>query len=193
MTAEEMIAQLKEKLNQKRFEHTMGVAGEARRLAPLFGVDEEKAYIAGLLHDCAKNFSAAEEAAYCEKYGVELDKYATEEHALVHAFLGATVAREDYGVEDSEILDAIYYHTTGKADMTPLEKLIYIADMTEPGRSIPQLAELRQMVEEDIDKALVFAIGCSINHVVKKGKLIHPNSVFARNYLIESRRKKNDR
>ncbi|MGN1097975.1 MAG: bis(5'-nucleosyl)-tetraphosphatase (symmetrical) YqeK [Clostridia bacterium] len=188
MTADDMIAKLKATQNERRFNHTMGVAGEAVRLAPLFGVDSHKAYIAGLLHDCAKNFSEEKVEEYCEKYGVTLDPYCKTEKALVHGFLGPVVAKEDYGVDDPEILSAIYYHTTAKPDMSPLEKLIYIADMTEPGRTMEQSEQIRLLVEEDIDEALIYSIGCSIKHVIKKGNLIHPDSVFARNYLIENRR-----
>ena len=189
MTTDEMIARLKATQIERRFNHTMGVAAEAVRLAPKFGVDTEKAYIAGLLHDCAKNFSDEQVREYCEKYNVTLDHYCETEKALIHGFLGPVVAKADYGVDDPEILSAIYYHTTAKPDMTPLEKLIYIADMTEPGRDIDQSVQIRELVEKDIDEALIYAIGCSIKHVIKKGNLIHPDSIFARNYLIENRRR----
>ncbi len=195
MTESEIIKKLKKTQKERRFLHTLGVADEAVRLAPKFGVDVKKARLAALLHDCAKNLDEKSGESFsdiCKRYGVELDEYAKEERALVHAFLGAAVARRDYGVEDEEILSAIYYHTTAHAAMTPLEKLIYIADMTEPGRVIEQAKEIRRLVETDPDEALIYAIGCSIKHVVKKGTLIHPDSVYARNYLIEHRRAAND-
>lgn len=195
MTTDSMIERLRATLKERRFTHTLGVANEAVRLAPRFGVDPEKAYIAGLLHDCAKNFSGEKVEEYCKKYGVTLDPYCQQEKALVHGFLGPTVAKEDYGVDDPEILSAIYYHTTGKPDMTPIEKLIYIADLTEPGRDadpgrdMEQSARLRQLLDEDIDEALIYAIGCSIKYVISKGNIIHPDSILARNYLIENRRR----
>ncbi len=189
MTTDEMIVRLKSAQVERRFKHTLGVAAEAVRLAPRFGVDPERAYIAGLLHDCAKNFTDEQVKDYCERYGVTLDPYCKTEKALIHGFLGATVARVDYGIEDQEILDAIYYHTTGRPNMTPMEKLIYIADMTEPGREIEQSQQIRELVEIDIDEALIYAIGCSIKHVIRKGNLIHPDSIFARNDLIENRRR----
>lgn len=193
MTESEMIEKLRLTQKERRFNHTLGVAAEAERLAPLFGVDIKKARLTALLHDCAKNLdekTGQDFNTICEKYGVVLDEYAKVEKALVHAFLGAAVARVDYGVEDSEILDAIYYHTTARANMTPLEKLIYIADMTEAGRTIEQADEIRKLVEQDTDEALAYAIGCSIKHVIRKGTLIHPDSVSARNYIIEHRRAK---
>lgn len=194
MTENEMLKKLKATQHEHRFNHTLGVVSEAERLAPMLGVNVEKARIAALLHDCAKNLDEAageDFAALCQKYGVRLDDCARKEKALVHAFLGAAVAYKDYGIEDNEILEAIYYHTTARANMTPLEKIIYIADMTEPGRTIEQAKEIRRLADEDIDEALIYSIGCSIKHVIKKGTLIHPDSVHALNYLIEHRRAKN--
>lgn len=194
MTENEMLTKLKATQHERRFNHTLGVMSEAERLAPKFGVDVEKAKLTALLHDCAKNLDEATGENFfvlCQKYGVKLDECARNESALVHAFLGAAVAYKEYGIEDNEILEAIYYHTTARANMTPLEKLIYIADMTEPGRTIEQAKEIRRLVEEDIDEALIYAIGCSIKHVIKKGTLIHPDSVHALNYLIEHRRAQN--
>lgn len=194
MTDQEMITKLKATQHERRFNHTLGVVSEAERLAPKFGVDVKKARVTALLHDCAKNLDDATGEDFfvlCQKYGVKLDECARNEKALVHAFLGAAVAYKEYGIEDHEVLEAIYYHTTARANMTPLEKLIYIADMTEPGRTIEQAKEIRRMVEEDIDEALIYAIGCSIKHVIKKGTLIHPDSIHALNYLIEHRRAQN--
>lgn len=193
MTESEIIKKLKDTQKKRRFEHTLGVADEAVRLADKFGVDKEKARLTALLHDCAKNLdekSGEDFVLLCEKYGVIPDAYAMKERALIHAFLGAAVAKAEYGVEDKEILKAIYFHTTARANMSPLEKLIYIADMTEPGRTIPQSEEIRALVEKDVDEALIYAIGCSIKHVIKKGTLVHPDSIHALNYLIEHRRKK---
>ena len=194
MTENEMLTKLKATQHERRFNHTLGVVSEAERLAPMFGVDVRKAKLTALLHDCAKNLDESTGENFfvlCQKYGVKLDECAKSESALVHAFLGAAVAYKEYGIEDNEILEAIYYHTTARANMTPLEKLIYIADMTEPGRTIEQAKEIRRLVEENIDEALIYAIGCSIKHVIKKGTLIHPDSVHALNYLIEHRRAQN--
>ena len=120
-----MINKLKATQNERRFNHTLGVMGEAERLAPKFGVDVKKARVTALLHDCAKNLDAVSGEDFfvlSQRYGVQLDDCAKNEHALVHAFLGAAVAYKDYGIEDNEILEAIYYHTTARANMTPLEK-----------------------------------------------------------------------
>ena len=187
LTEEEMHRKLRSTQKERRYFHTMGVVKEAVRLAPKYGVEVEKAKIAALLHDCAKNFDQDKFLEIAAEYGVTLDEYALKEPALVHAFLGAAVAYRDYGVTDKEILDAIFYHTTARANMTNLEKLIYLADMIEPGRTMPQAEEVRRLVETNLDDALIYAIDCSIKHVIKKGRLIHPDSIHARNYLVERR------
>lgn len=187
LTEEEMHRKLRSTQKERRYFHTMGVVREAVRLAPKYGVEVEKAKIAALLHDCAKNFDQDRFLEIAAEYGVTLDEYALKEPALVHAFLGAAVAYRDYGVTDKEILDAIFYHTTARANMTNLEKLIYLADMIEPGRTMPQAEEVRRLVETNLDDALIYAIDCSIKHVIKKGRLIHPDSIHARNYLVERR------
>lgn len=193
MNENEMIEKLRLTQKERRFNHTLGVVKEAQRLAPRFGVDTKKARIAALLHDCAKNLDEKKGEEFnviCNTYGVKLDDCAKCEKALVHAYLGAAVAYKDYGIDDHEILEAIYYHTTARANMSPLEKLIYIADMTEEGRTIEQADEIRRLVEIDTDEALIYAIGCSIKHVIRKGTLIHPDSIYALNYLITHRRSK---
>ena len=187
MTESEMLEKLKKTQKKRRVIHTPGVVDEAERLAVKFGVDKEKARLAALLHDCAKNLDEKTGKSLfelCDDYGVCLDEYAKKEKALVHAFLGAAVAKKDFGVDDEEVLSAIYYHTTGKPDMTPLEKIIYIADMTEQGRTLSQSVEIRRRLEKDCDEALIYAIACSIKHVADIGSLIHPDSIHAFNYLV---------
>ena len=158
---------------ERRYFHTLGVVKEAVRLAPRYGVPEEKAKIAALLHDCAKNFDEDRFLEIAADYGVTLDEYALKEPALVHAYLGAAVAYRDYGVTDKEILDAIYYHTTARANMTNLEKLVYIADMIEPGRTMPQAEELRKIIKEKklVDKIIIANIGPVIGTHVGSGML----------------------
>lgn len=191
MTESEMIEKLKASQHERRFNHTLGVAKEARRIAGKYGADQDKAYLTALLHDCAKNLDEylnEDFLSLSKKYGAKLDWYAEKENALVHAFLGAEVARKDYNIDDEEILNAIYYHTTARENMTLLEKVIYVADMTEPGRTMEQADTIRELVEKSLDEAVIYSLGCSIKHVIKKGMLIHPYSVEALNYLIGNRR-----
>ena len=134
MTIDEMTAKLKDSLLEKRFVHSVGVMHTAVALAKRYGVDEHKAAVAGLLHDCAKNFSRDDMLALCEKYGIQLDEVMKSATGLIHGLLGAEVAKREYGIDDDEIYDAIYYHTVGKPEMNLLTQIIYIADGIEPNR-----------------------------------------------------------
>lgn len=191
MSFEEIKAELYTILKEKRFLHTMGVVETAVALAKHYAVDEEKARYAALLHDCAKNLPDEELKRLCKKYKIKLDHVSKREPQLLHAYVGAEVAKRTYGITDGEILDAIFYHTTGKKDMSMLCKIIFIADMTEPGRSgIPNIDEIRKVMYEDLDKAIIMGFDSTISFVMKKGSLMHLDTLKARNYLIEERKDK---
>ena len=171
-------------LTPKRFKHTQGVASEAYRLAQRYGLDKEKAYIAGLLHDCAKCYSSEEQLKLCKKYGVKVDKYIKEQPQLAHSFLGEKLAQDLFGVEDEEVLSSIKYHTTGKADMSMFDKVIYIADCIEPFREPYEgLEEIRSLAYKDINKAMICALEHTIEYNEKKGAVIHPLSKEALEFL----------
>ncbi len=151
-------------LTPKRFKHTQGVAEEAAKMAKRYGADEKKAYIAGLLHDCAKCIPTSEKLPLCKKYGVKLDDVLIKNPDLTHSFLGAKIAEKDYGIKDKDILNAIAYHTTGRADMSLLEKIIYIADYIEPNRKyFDGLDKARKLAYEDIDKTMVAILNNTIS------------------------------
>ncbi len=178
-------------LTPKRFKHTRGVAQEAVRLAKRYGADTEKAYIAGLLHDCAKCYTDKEKIALCEKYNVPLDDILFKQPDLVHSFLGAALAKAEYGIEDEDIINAIAYHTTGRKDMSLLEKIIYIADYIEPNReAFDGLEEIRKLAYEDIDKAVEFSLENTIGYNVNKKRIIHPLSMEALEYYREGNNEK---
>lgn len=183
MDKKEMQHKLKSALKKKRFEHSLGVCSEAVRMAKLFGADEKKAYIAGLLHDCAKCLTREEEAEYCRKYNIEIDKMTELCHPVMHAPVGAAVARYEYGIEDEEILDAIRYHTVARAEMTLLDKIIYVADVTEPGRDYDGVEELRKLSKKSIESAYCEAVRRSLTHNISKGAVIHPNTLDAWNAI----------
>ena len=132
MTIDEMRRELQRRLNKNRFAHSIGVANTAVKLAKKFGADETKAYIAGLLHDCAREFENDQLPAEAAKRGIEIGEVEKTMPLLLHAYIGAKMVQEIYGVTDSEIIQAIYRHTVGARDMTPLDKIIYFADMIEP-------------------------------------------------------------
>jgi len=184
MTIEQMKERLQGTLKPKRYIHSLGVCDTAVRLAKLYGADEEKAYLAGLLHDCAKCFDNETQTEMCRKYGVEL----TEDDILcppvIHAPLGAAVARAEYGIEDKEILRAIALHTTGGKDMTALDKIIYISDMIEPSREYPGVEELRRAAENGLDSAILLSLRRTLEFNLAKNKIIHPDTITAWNSLI---------
>ncbi len=169
-------------LKARRVPHVLGTEETAAWLAARYGVDEEEARRAALLHDCTKRLSREEHYALCETYHIALDAFEKEEEKLLHAKTGAAVAREVFGVSE-EVYQAILWHTTGKADMTPLEKVVYLADYMEPSRSFCDLSELRQLAGEDLDRALLLAFTMAVEDLRQRGTMIHPNSVCARDYL----------
>ena len=170
-------------LDQRRVPHVLGTEEEAARLAKRWGANEEDARRAGLLHDCTKRLSRSEHLKLCKQYHIPVD--ARERAAggkLLHAKTGAALARDLFGVSDA-VYYAIYWHTTGKADMTLLEKIIYLADYIEPTRNFGALKELRPLAYEDLDRALLRGFTIAVEDLSKKGMVLHPNSVLARDYL----------
>ena len=175
MKREKMAYRLKKELDAARYAHTLGVEKTAREMAEKFGVDEEKAALAGLLHDCAKcmPLSQMTKAAKNEK----LDPVMKESKALMHAVAGAHVAQDVYDVHDPEVIGAIRWHTTGHANMTKLEKIVYLADMIEPNRKpYPGLEALRKLCMTDLDEAMHMALLMSLDHVREQGKPLHPDT-----------------
>ena len=188
MTIDEMTTKLKASLLEKRFIHSLGVMECAVELAKRYGADENKAAVAGLLHDCAKNYSKEDMYALCEQYGIPLDDVMKNSSGLIHGLLGAEVAKHEYGVEDDEIYDAIYYHTVGKPDMSLLTQIIYIADGIEANRHYDGVDRIRSLAEEDLDRALILQIDYTIKSVISKGGLLHTNTIDTRNWYLEKLR-----
>lgn len=189
MTEQAMLEKLRDMIDAKRFAHSIGVRDTAVILARQYGVDAEKARIAGLLHDCAKNIPKDESIRRCEEAGIPLKPVCYIERGLVHSYLGAMVAKEEFGITDEEILSAIFYHTTGHEDMPLLTKIIYLSDIIEPGRNVPNLEELRSLAMQDIDEALIRAINSTITHVLSKGSILDCDTVKARNFLVMEKRR----
>ncbi len=185
MTVDEMRKELQKRLKKSRFAHSIGVANTAKELAKKFAADEGKAYIAGLLHDCAREFEAGEYIKLAEKYCIHVGEVERAMPILLHAYIGAEMAAKVYGVEDSEIYHAIWKHTVGGYGMTKLDKIIYFADMIEPNRDYPGVEKLRSLVEtETLDEIMLTALSDSINFVIQKNSLVHPATVNARNELL---------
>lgn len=162
----EMRERLESKLTKKRFEHSLGVEYVSGCLAMVHGADIDKALTAGLLHDCAKCLSASDKISKCKKHGLPISDVELANPELLHAKLGAFYAREKYGVDDSVILSAIEFHTTGKPAMTLLEKIVFVADYIEPNRKpLPEIAEIRQEAFTDIDKSIVHILKNTLSYL----------------------------
>lgn len=169
-------------LKPKRMPHVLGTEQEAVRLAKQYGADVTKAQIAALLHDCTKKLNRDEQLALCAHYGIVPDPLERQTLKLLHAKTGAAVARDLFGVDD-DIYNAIYWHTTGKADMTVLEKVIYMADYVEPNRVFDGVDDLRDAVHTDLDMGLLMGLQDSIEEMTERGNPVHYRTVEAKEYL----------
>lgn len=187
MKKDEIIKKLKSELNEDRFVHTLGVAYTASCLAMRYQVDMDKAFLAGLLHDCAKGMSGKEILKYCEKNHIELKSIEKENTSLIHAKAGAYMAKNRYGIDDVEILNAILYHTTGRADMTKLEAIIFIADYIEPKRSMDSdLEAIRREAFSDLRMCIRHIYKNTLIHLNKQEKPIDKTTEEAYEYYNES-------
>ena len=171
----ELIRTLEQELNYKRFVHTLAVAGTASSLAMCYGMNIQKAELAGLLHDCAKCIDVRKMQKLCEKAGLEITPFEAGSGSLLHSKAGSVLAAEKYGCTDPDILNAIRYHTTGRPGMSLLEKIIFVADYIEPGRyTAKNLPEIRKMAFEDIDEALMKILYDTLVYLNSTGNTVDP-------------------
>lgn len=181
---EQIIEYIKSNLNNQRFQHSLRVQNTAVELAHYYKTDIEKTSLAGLVHDCAKNMEISKMLYIIEKNGYNIDIKFKNNSNIMHGLAGAIVAETVMGIADREVLDAVAYHTTGKANMTMLQKIIYLADYIEPMRNFPGVEELRQLAYKDLDKALLLSFNNTIKYVIDKNEFIHSDTIEARNYLM---------
>lgn len=179
-----MIAQLSKILSPKRLQHSIGVSETAEELAGIFGCDKGKARVAGLLHDVAREIPVDELLSRAEAFGIVMSDIERAEPILLHACIAAKLAQSDFCINDAEIFQAICLHTIGGLHMSLLDKIIYVADAIEPGRQFEDLEELRAMARIDLDKALLMTLDQSIQYILKRGGLLHPATIEARNELL---------
>jgi len=177
---------VKSKLTEKRFYHSECVAARAVEYAKIYGVDEEKARIAGICHDIAKDIPKEDRIKLAEEDGVELDEFEKENTSLIHGKHGAIIAKRDFGCTD-DICQAIKWHTTGHENMTMLDKIIFMADATGEDRHYSNTEELYELTKTDIDKAMIELIKVSLIDVMEHEKILHPESIKTYNYLIKNR------
>lgn len=183
---EEIKQKLRDDIGEKRLEHSVRVMEECKKLAGVYSVDIESAAMAGLLHDCGRLTDSSSLLKKADEFGIILDRIYTKNVNLIHARLGMEIARQKYGIEDFDILNAIKYHTTGREDMSILEKIVYMADYIEPGRSFEGIEMIRDLcyIDRDINKALVKASDNTIIYILNNSWTIHEDTIKARNFLL---------
>jgi predicted HD superfamily hydrolase involved in NAD metabolism len=184
MEYNEILVTLANELRPARFRHCRDVSQTAVRLAERWDADIEKARLAGILHDCARNLKGEELLKTSRQFGMIPSPLELLQPALIHAPLGAIIAERRFGISEPQVLQAIRRHTTGAPQMTLLDKVIYLSDCIEPGRNFSGVRKIRDMAVEDLDAAVLLAYEHSILFVVANGGLLHPNTVEGRNSLL---------
>lgn len=185
------IDKLIQEIGVNRYNHSLRVMETALDLAKTYGADIEKTRIASLLHDCGKIAEHSKLLKRVSEFDIILDNSLKHNYELLHGPLGAKIAEKEYGIKDKEILDSIYYHTIGRENMTVLDKVIYIADYIEPKRKFEAVYEIRKMAYIDLDKSIIMAMDNTVVFLIMNNKLIHPETIKARNYLLLHERIKN--
>ncbi|TQR10592.1 bis(5'-nucleosyl)-tetraphosphatase (symmetrical) YqeK [Psychrobacillus soli] len=191
MKFEHVMEQMKDRMPEKRYIHTRGVAMTAVHLATKYGEDPEKAELAGILHDSVK-YAEKEwlrEKIISEKMNpILLDFH----HELWHAPVGSYVAKHEFHIHDEDTLNAIKFHTTGRAGMSRLEKIIYVSDMIEPSRNFPGVELLREKAEIDLEDAMISCIQQSMIFLIEKKQSVFPDSFHCYNDLTQKKGKVNE-
>lgn len=168
-----------------RIKHILGVEQMSAELAGHYRLDVEKAAEAGLMHDLAKYFKPAQLLQMATEEGIEVDPLCAADPHLLHADVSAIVAREEFGMRDESVLEAIALHTLGRPGMSPLSCVVFLADSLEPGRGdTPELGHLRQVSRQDLDRAVWLTCDYSVKHLLGSRKSIHPRTVLTRNWAL---------
>ena len=178
---------LKGMLNHKRYEHSLGVMNTAVQLAAIHGADVERAALAGLMHDCARGVPGDTLLLMAQEFDLPMHEVDLALPVLLHAPVGAQLARRDFGVQDEVVLQAIAVHTLGDEHMTLLDKVLFVADKVEPGRYFQNVDKLRALAERDIDQALLNCYDLSVSYALRLGDQVHPRMIAARNRLISEK------
>ena len=185
MTIEEMRVLLQQSLKPKRYEHSVRVYETALKMAGHFHADIKKVAIAALIHDCGRQISKEQSVAKAKELGIPVDPVEEAQPILLHAKLGVYYAVHKYGVDanDKEVLDAIRYHSTGTADMTDTAKIVFLADLIEPGRDFEGVEAIRKASFQDLDRGMLLSYDNTIRYLLEDGLLIHPDAIAGYNQL----------
>lgn len=181
---EEFSAILKERLTEKRYIHSLNVAESARYLAGIYGADEEKAYTAGLVHDCCKDTPAGLQLSYLLENNADMTEIEINTAKLYHAMSGKVFAQKEFGIDDEDMLNAIRYHTTGRKNMSLLEKIVFIADFISAERDYNGVDVMREKAERSLDEAIVEGLSFTIKDLIDAGRVVHPDTLDAYNDAV---------
>ncbi len=184
MNQQEIIDILKRRLSPQRLQHSLGVANVARDMAQQYGSDPDKAYTIGLLHDYAKGMSGDALLVLANEHFLIEDQVESQVPDLLHAPVGAYLLMTELGIDDPEILQAVRVHTLGSPEMSLLDKIIFLADMIEPGRDFPGMERLQCLAKQDPDQAMLFALDSTIRYCLEQGRILHPRTVMVRNKFL---------
>ena len=184
MDVESIFQEVQKELSPKRWRHTQGVMNKAIELAQRHDGNVEQAYLAALLHDVAREWPPEQWVAEAKTAGLVMDEAALHSPVLLHAPLAAWVAKRRFGVTDETVLNAIARHTIGGTDLSLLDKIIYLADGLEEGRSYKGVEELRQLALQDIDAAMLAVYDQTLRYMIKREEAIHPETISGRNELL---------
>ena len=181
---EELLEKVRAVMSPKRFNHVLGVERAAIALAEKYGYDTEKAGLAGLLHDYAKELPDQEFLGLIDKYKLdsELKQWGNN---VWHGMVGIYKIQEDFGLSDSEILRAIEIHTVGSAKMTILDKIIYVADYIEHNRDFPLVREARVLAQQSLDKAVAYETAHTVEHLAHQALPIYPQTLETYNAFVK--------
>lgn len=184
----EFLEEIKKRLNPDRLYHSLNVADEAKKLAKHYGADEQKAFTAGLLHDILKNTPDSELLQYFERNGIMLTEPERASRKTWHAMAGADFLRRELHVTDEDILSAVRWHTTGKAGMTLLDKVLFIADFISADRDYPGVERMREKAYVSLEDAMLEGLQFTINELVENAWPVHEDSIRAYNELVINRK-----
>ncbi|HYF82606.1 MAG TPA: bis(5'-nucleosyl)-tetraphosphatase (symmetrical) YqeK [Clostridia bacterium] len=180
---------LKNNISSKRYSHSINVSSTAAKLAEFYDCDVQKTSIAGLVHDCARELDMEELLNCLAAEDIAADSLTLSVKELLHGPAAVHICRKVFCIEDEEILSAVRYHTTGKENMSLLEKIIYLSDFIEPSRSFDGVEKLRELAFGKLDEALLLAFNSSIQYIMSKNGLIHVDTILSRNHILKELQK----
>lgn len=177
---------IKSKMSEHRFVHSVNVSKEARKLAEIYGADAEKAAIAGILHDITKEMPVEEQLKIITDSGIILDNVQKNAPKLWHGISGSIYIKENLDINDADILNAIRYHTTGRAGMSLLEKIIFVADFTSQERTYKGVSTMRKKSRKTLDEAMLYGFKFTFSDLSKRELAIHPDELACYNEIVLS-------